>query len=432
MSDGIASAPLDSLTSDSRWQLVKRVVSSQTFAGSQPLQDFLLYISEKALLGLASEIKEQTVGSEVLRRSADFDAASDNIVRVRARQLRQKLTQYFDNEGSSEPVVITIPRGGYVPVFEERAELAAPVGPIAPDPQPLPLPPAQRVVTRSVTPWYRAALPWALVILLAAVCVLLAIRSRSAHAGPELPANVRLLWSHIFANKEKTLIVFSDPEFGIWQALRHRDLNLQEYLSLSSANAEVEEPGLSRLLNDNSISLSAAHFLMGAIPLAESFGGSLRVRPTRQVDVNDFKTGNVILFGSRRSNPWAELFEPRLHYAAVYPEGSRSYFKEQGTTGNPATFSTNGSAGQPPTDSYALIALLPNLTGAGRVLFIEGLTMEGTDAASEFVLNPQSCDLLVRRVISERGSLKPFEALLQLTPVAGGAANVHLIRLRGL
>src|SRR5579872_4466174 len=106
-------APSAQLALDTRWQLVQRVVSSQAFAGSQPLQDFLLYIAEKTLLGLADEIKEQTVGSEVLRRAADFDAASDNIVRVRARQLRQKLTQYFESEGRMESVVITIPRGGY-------------------------------------------------------------------------------------------------------------------------------------------------------------------------------------------------------------------------------------------------------------------------------------------------------------------------------
>src|SRR5437764_11340263 len=80
MRDSVA-APLVQLASDNRWQLVLRVVSSRTFAGSQPLQDFLLYISEKTLLGFAAEIKEQTVGSEVLRRVADFDAGRDNIVR---------------------------------------------------------------------------------------------------------------------------------------------------------------------------------------------------------------------------------------------------------------------------------------------------------------------------------------------------------------
>jgi hypothetical protein len=411
------------LASDSRWQLVQRVVASQTFSGSQPLQDFLLYISEKTLLGQAAEIKEQTVGSEVLRRSPDFDAATDNIVRVRARQLRQKLAQYFESEGGAEPVVITIPRGGYVPVFEERPPAGARPAEEAPAVAP--------EVPHAAAPQYRW-LPWALVVVLAAACIVLAIEAPKGPGKAPLAPNIRTFWSQILTRGEKTLVVFSDPEFGIWQALRHRDLNLQEYLSLTPSDPESREAGLARLLVDNTISLSAAHFLQGAIPIAESLGGALRIRPTRQVDVNDFKAGNVILFGSRRSNPWAELFEPRLHYTAVNPEGARSYFQERAGTGGPLSFPTNGAADQPATESYAVIALLPNLAGSGKVLFIEGLTMEGTDAASEFVLNQQSCDLLVRRVMAELGSLKSFEALLQLTPISGGAANVRLVQLRPL
>src|SRR5207302_1998702 len=44
----------------------------------------------------------------------------DNIVRVQARHLRAKLEQYFDTEGKDEPMVVTIPRGSYVPTFEAR------------------------------------------------------------------------------------------------------------------------------------------------------------------------------------------------------------------------------------------------------------------------------------------------------------------------
>jgi hypothetical protein len=421
------------LALDDRWQLVQRVVSSQAFAGSQPLQDFLLYISEKTLRGLADEIKEQTVGSEVLRRTADFDAASDNIVRVRARQLRQKLTQYFESEGRLESVVITIPRGGYVPAFESRsaAHPTEVVSGAVTVPAAHPVPEGRPA---ALAGWrWQAALGWALAGIFAVACVVLWVGTPRTSARPTLSPNSSRLWHEVFGKGQTTMAVFSDPGFGIWQSLKHKDLNLQEYLNLHEVpEPDSGGPDLTRLLGNNTISLSAAHFLTGAIPIIEALEAALRVRSTRQVDVNDFKSGNAILFGSRRSNPWAELFEPRLHYAAMYPEGSRSFFKERIATGTAATFPTNGSAGTPPTDSYALIALLPNLANTGKVLFIEGLTMEGTDAASEFLLNPQSCDLLVQRVLSELGSLKPFEALLQLTPVSGGAANVRLIRLRAI
>src|SRR5258706_15864616 len=89
------------LVSDDRWQVVQRVASSKTFASSQALQEFLLYVAEHAFNGHADEIKQQTIGTEDLRRHADFDPAADNIVRSRAGQLRQKLEQLFQSEGGS-------------------------------------------------------------------------------------------------------------------------------------------------------------------------------------------------------------------------------------------------------------------------------------------------------------------------------------------
>src|SRR2546423_281316 len=136
MSDRLAAIEVN-LESDARWQLVKRVIASQAFAGSRPLRDFLLFVTEHTLRGHADWIKEQVIGADVLRRAADFDPASDNIVRVRARQLRQKLEHFFQSEGCSESIVITIPKGGYVPVFEPRltavAALPDPVSSAAPE-----------------------------------------------------------------------------------------------------------------------------------------------------------------------------------------------------------------------------------------------------------------------------------------------------------
>jgi len=121
------------LEDNPRWQLAQRVAGSKTFAGSQALQCFLLYISERTLSGQGEQVKEQTIGTAVFHRKPDYDPGSDNIVRVRAGQLRQRLARYFDTEGEAEPLLISIPKGGYVPLFEPRpaqppaATLPAPV-----------------------------------------------------------------------------------------------------------------------------------------------------------------------------------------------------------------------------------------------------------------------------------------------------------------
>ena len=124
-SPGPHSHPLDhpygfqtSLAKDERWQAVRRIVVSASFAKSSRLSSFLLYVSEKTLLNCTDEITEQQIGVNVFGRSTDYNPGDDNIVRGVARQLRQRLALYYQEEGALDAWRISIPRGGYVAVFE--------------------------------------------------------------------------------------------------------------------------------------------------------------------------------------------------------------------------------------------------------------------------------------------------------------------------
>lgn len=77
------------------------------------------------------------------------------------------------------------------------------------------------------------------------------------------------------------------------------------------------------------------------------------------------------------------------------------------------------------------VALVPNMNGSGKVLLIEDLNMEGTDAAGELVLNPHSCEILIEHLRQKVGFPDQFfESLVRLTPVNGSAANVQLMSVR--
>jgi hypothetical protein len=410
------------LTKDARWQLVQRVTASRVFAGSAPLRDFLVFIAENALLGRSEEIKEQAIGSSVLRRSGDFDPAIDNIVRVRARQLRQKLDLFFSEEGREEPIVITVPRGGYIPVFGSRDNPAeAPTAAATYGPA-LPPDPALALVS-DTNKWG----PWAISCVLAIISLGLWITlERQGVAGKKLSPDSRILWSQLFPQGGSALVVLSDPDFGLWQLLAHKDIPLRDYANMRSGiHADQFTNVPSDLLGSTHISLSAAHFLVDVVPISEALNSGLRLRPAQQTNLNDFKSGNVILLGGRRSNPWAELFEPKLHYVTAKLDGqTKSHFNTR------ALAEKDGILAAADGESYAVIALLPNLTGTGKILMIEGLTMEGTDAACEFLVNPKSSSLLVQRLKEEFGSAtKPFEALLRLAPISGGSVNIELVSL---
>ncbi len=114
---------------------------------------FLRYIVEETLAGRAERIKAYTVGIEVFERDPSFDAQNDPVVRIEAGRLRRALERYYLMAGLSAPVVISVPKGGYVPRFERRIMPTA--GPAAPV-----VPPAENPVVssppRQSSHWLRA------------------------------------------------------------------------------------------------------------------------------------------------------------------------------------------------------------------------------------------------------------------------------------
>jgi tetratricopeptide (TPR) repeat protein len=96
---------------------LERILAHPLFQRSERLSTFLRYAVERTLAGEAATLKEFVIGAEAFQLGPSFDPQTDNIVRVNANRLRSKLLEYYHRERPSNPVVIDLPRGGYVPVF---------------------------------------------------------------------------------------------------------------------------------------------------------------------------------------------------------------------------------------------------------------------------------------------------------------------------
>lgn len=105
---------------------VDRIASSAGFAGSERLTGFLRFVVEKTLAGDGDLIKEYTIGLEVYQKRESYDPRTDSLVRVEASKLRSRLAAYYESAGSSDSLIISIPRGGYVPSFQKRPPEIAP------------------------------------------------------------------------------------------------------------------------------------------------------------------------------------------------------------------------------------------------------------------------------------------------------------------
>jgi TolB-like protein len=96
---------------------VEKILSYPLFAASDTLQKFLKYIINETLSGRANQLKEYTIAVYALKKPAGFRPLHDGIVRVHARRLRDALSSYYIDHGTKDVCKISIPKGGYIPVF---------------------------------------------------------------------------------------------------------------------------------------------------------------------------------------------------------------------------------------------------------------------------------------------------------------------------
>ena len=96
---------------------LEKVLASPGFSRNERLSRFLRFVVEEHLTGRTDELKESVIAVEVLGRSPDHDPKQDSIVRTEAARLRVRLSEYYLGDGKDDPLVIELPKGGYVPAL---------------------------------------------------------------------------------------------------------------------------------------------------------------------------------------------------------------------------------------------------------------------------------------------------------------------------
>src|SRR5579863_7001171 len=94
-----------------------RLVESPPFNHSRRFPTFLRFVVEHALSGNSISLKERTIGIELFGRDADYDTASDPIVRVTAAEIRKRIAQYYAVPEHQRQLRLSLPSGSYIPQF---------------------------------------------------------------------------------------------------------------------------------------------------------------------------------------------------------------------------------------------------------------------------------------------------------------------------
>jgi hypothetical protein len=429
-------APSRNSTTDPRRELLKRVIASSHFSKSERLSSLLVYVCNLTLIGRADDISEQKIGGAVFGRSEDYDSANDGIVRTQVSRLRQKLELYFDGEGADEPIRIVIPRGGYVPFFVPRPLSESPAPAFASAP-------VAETVVSSAEPYQAEThrsnslvLAWSLVGVLAVAVLTFLFRDTGAFtkARPTYMAG-NSLWSQIFIADQQTMIVPADSSLVLWQGLMKRDIGLAEYLSADYRTAapatetplQQEAKMVARGRYTSIIDLEMVQFFT---QISQAEKSKLEVRYARDLRPNDLKQGNIILSGAPESNPWVQLFEHDMNFAFSYDRvhQTTSVHNRVPREGEPQQWDSNPGDGQ--HHVFGVIAYLPNLSGNGNVLILEGTSMAGTECALDFVSDDSQLSPFLKQIRRGDGKLPHFELVLGTNNMSGNAVKSNILAWR--
>ena len=409
--------------------LALRVAESQYFAKSPLLSQFLLFICERMLAGSAEDLTEQTIGEHVFRRRPGYSTGEDNIVRTYALRLRNRLDRYFDGDGRDEPMRIRIPRGGYCPVFDEnriQPGISEPFAKKAGIPHRTVDSPEQPDIAQTGTAQSKSTgwkAPFSIhSLLLIGLSLLIGGFFGHLLTKPDIAPSVsraHLLWTQLFNSQSNTYIVTTDNGLGVLQDITGRYATLNQYIDGSyfaqfDRTDTPEALKLQRLSRERLTSVPDSNSAASILLLPEARNKHVTLRNARTLQLADLKQSNLILLGSNYGDPWVSLFESSMNFQINYHATGDTYESEiinKSPRPNESAVYRNNST-EAPYATYAVIAFLPNLDRSGWVLIIEGLTMAGTDAATEFLFHGDVGSLM-HDVTRGKQGIRPFEVLLK-------------------
>jgi hypothetical protein len=424
------------LAEDERWLAAKRIVDSPQFRKSPRLSQLLLYLSEQTLLNRTELLTEHTIAIRVFERDAEFNPGVDTIVRSHMVRLRQRLEQHaLDNRGTAS-MQLAIPKGDYLVRFERipsladvqttPEEIATPALPVA----------MQNIVFSERKINYLAIACWTLsLIVLVLLGILALVLHRYGKPLEKAQAAPHPLWSKVFQTHQNTTFVAADSGLVLLHRMTQKDTTLAEYLTrnFEEATRPLSPTRTAEVLNiadrryTSFVDLNTFRRLQ---QLAFIRGARLDAKYARDLQMDELKQGNLILSGARGANPWLELYEPELNFVGANDgvQHKFSFINRHPQAGETAEFSV--SEVDPKQPVLGVLAFLPNLDRTGNALIVEGNSMAGTEAISDFLFEDAALLPFLEKIKKSDGSLPHFEVLVESNSVNGSAGPFRILAYR--
>ncbi len=400
--DGIAALP--EAEKKAVEEQLERLLSNPHFSQSRRFPSFLRFVIEQTLIGRPELLKERTLGIEIFGRDADYDTASDPIVRVTATEIRKRIAQYYQEPGHETELRLSLPSGSYVPQFhwpqvpKQNASTEPAAAVILPAPVPTEVwkaPPAEDPVRRRL---WRPATAIVFVAFLALLCGGAAFLWHSAQATP-----FDFFWGPVVDANEPVLFCVadqSDPMIALRDAV---------------------EPSRKTLLKDD-LTVIVIDDLIPVVRVAallQSNGKKFSLKGQGGTNLTDLRVGPTVFIGAF-DNAWTLRLTASLRYHFAN-DPAMTEFRIVDSTNAPHPGWVINRQQQMSTNNYrdfAIVARFTDNTTGKLAVVAAGVGRGGTMVAGEYLTEPGNLAKL-QRAAARAGNKKNMEFVLSTQMIDG-------------
>ncbi|HEV2711205.1 MAG TPA: hypothetical protein VGU67_13405 [Edaphobacter sp.] len=382
---------------------MERLLANPYFSHSRRFPSFLRFVIKHTMSKQTDLLKERTLGIEIFGKSADYDTASDPIVRVTATEIRKRIAQYYQDPGHEDELRISLPIGSYIPQFhwphggkQEGVPQPLPPAPLELCPvEPPALPPP--VIPHHDRRWRTAFLICGAALAIACIALAFFWNSKSQ-------TSYDYFWGPILSSSDPVLFCVADQNQYSVIALRD---------AADPSHQIVLPDSLTALVMDD---LSPIVRMAGVL---QAHARKYSLKGEGATTLTDLQAGPTVFIGAF-DNAWTlRLTKPlRYHFAN---NTDMTQFSIVDSNAPAKTSWTVNRTQQRATNNYRDYAIVARFTDSntGRIAIVAaGVGRGGTIAAGEFLTNPGDLALL-QHAAEAAGSKKNLEIVLSTQIIDG-------------
>jgi hypothetical protein len=354
---------------------VERLLSNPHFSHSRRFPMFLRFVVRNTLAGQADSVKERTLGIEIFGRNADYDTASDPIVRVTAAEIRKRIAQYYQEPGHDLEIRLSLPAGSYVPQFHWPAaqpSIALPPAVAGGENQPSTELPLETEPVSTPPLHQRRANIW--VTLFGALLLLCA----GAAGG---------LWLRSFQHSAFDL--FWDPILNSGDPVLFCIADQNQYTAIALRDAS--DPTHQTILKDN-LSAVVMDDLTAVVKIAgvlQAHGTKYSLKGEGTTTLSDLRNGPSVFVGAF-DNAWTLRLTKALRFHFANSPDMKRFWIADSTNPNRTDWLIDREQQQATNNyrDYAIVARFIDSNTGKIAIIAAGVGRGGTITAGEFLTDP--------------------------------------------